>query len=60
MNNQPPTPEEWARAQVKVGKHGEPMILCLQKDVVKDGVQYTQKIWLTPSQLRGMAIEETF
>ena len=35
-------------------------IIGLKKDVRKNDVPYTQTVWLTVTQLRGLAIEETF
>ena len=63
MNSQtypPPTEHEWVQAEVQVIKVGEPPIIGLRKDVRKNGVPYTQTVWLTIPQLRGLAIEETF
>jgi hypothetical protein len=57
---EPPTPAEWAKAVVIVIKEGEPPIIGLRKNVTKNGVPYSQTVWLTVTQLRGLAIEETF
>ena len=56
----PPTEQEWANADVQVIKLGDPPIIGLKKDVRKNDVPYTQTVWLTIGQLRGLAIEETF
>lgn len=56
----PPTEQEWAQAEVTVIRTGEPPIIGLRKELQKDGVPYTQTVWLTIGQLRGLAIEETF
>lgn len=56
----PPTEHEWANADVQVVKLGEPPIIGLKKDLRKNDVPYTQTVWLTVTQLRALAIEETF
>lgn len=55
-----PTEQEWAKADVQVIKLSNPPIIGLRKDVRKNDVPYTQTVWLTIPQLRGLAIEETF
>ncbi len=56
----PPNEHEWAIAEVTVIKLGDPPIIGLRKDVRKNGVPYTQTVWLTIPQLRGLAIDQTF
>ena len=56
----PPTEHEWANAEVQVIRIDQPPIVGLKKDVMKNGVPYSQTVWLTIPQLRGLAIEETF
>ena len=56
----PPTELEWAQADVHVIRLHEVSVIGLRKDVVKNGVPYSQTVWLTFAQLRGLAIEETF
>lgn len=38
----------------------QPPILGLRKNVTRNCVPYSQTAWLTPAQLRGPAIGETF
>ncbi len=56
----PPTETEWAHAEVQVIRLGDSPIIGLKKDLRKNDVPYTQTVWLTIPQLRGLAIEETF
>jgi len=58
MSYEPPTPQEWAQTEVIVIKEGR--IIGLRKTLSKNGVPYTQTVWFTVTQLRGLAIEETF
>jgi hypothetical protein len=63
MHNEQPTPEEWSKADVTVIqeiKEGRPPIIGLRKNVRKDDVPYSQTVWLTPPQLRGLAIDVAF
>lgn len=63
MNHQsypPPTEQEWAQAEVAVIRQGTPPIIGLRKQMRKNGVPYSQTVWLTVTQLRALAIEETF
>ncbi|MFV0442883.1 MAG: hypothetical protein ACK5Q5_04855 [Planctomycetaceae bacterium] len=55
----PPTEREWAEADAQVIRLGDARIIGLRKDVTKNGVPYSQTVWLTIGQLRGLAIEET-
>lgn len=56
----PPTEIEWANAEVQVIRFDNSPIIGLRKDLEKNNVPYTQTVWLTIPQLRGLAIEETF
>ena len=56
----PPTELEWAKVDVQVIRIGNSPIVGLKKDLRKNDVPYTQTVWLTVPQLRGLAIEETF
>jgi hypothetical protein len=56
----PPTEHELARANVQVIRLDQPPIIGLKKDLEKNGVPYSQTVWFTIPQLRGLAIEETF
>ncbi len=53
----PPTEEEWARADVVVIKREDVQIVGLRKELTKDHVPYTQTVWLTFAQLRGLTID---
>ncbi len=56
----PPTEIEWANAEIKVIRINDSPIIGLRKDLRKNDVPYTQTVWMTIPQLRGLAIEETF
>ena len=53
----PPTEHEWAAADVQVVRRDDPPIIGLRKDLEKNGIPYTQTVWLTVPQLRGLAIK---
>jgi hypothetical protein len=45
---------------VTVIRQGTPPTIGLRKELQKNGVMYVQTVWLTMTQLRGVAIDETF
>lgn len=55
-----PTESEWASAPVQVIRIKDSFVIGLRKDLEKNGIPYTQTVWLTIPQLRSLAIEETF
>ena len=52
-----PTEQEWATADVQVMLIGETQIIGLKKDLVMNGIAYSQTVWLTNLQLRSLAID---
>lgn len=53
----PPTEQEWAEASVEVIRLNDERIVGLRKDLEKNGVPYSQTVWLTLTQLRAVAID---
>jgi len=58
MSYLPPTEAEWALANATVIKvESDPMRIGVRKNVVKNGVPYSQTVWMTIGQFRGICIE---
>lgn len=60
-SGQEPTELEWASAQIFVTRCEDytPPIFELRKVINKNGVCFIRTIWMSMSQLRGVAFEET-
>jgi hypothetical protein len=54
----PPTQLEWAHANATVIKQdGDPILIGIRKEIEKNGVPYSQTVWMTIGQFRGICID---